>query len=147
VIRLVKPRDGLRLCRNCVAKSKAEPCGPPRRRPEPAIRDVHGRPLCANCLISDPANQETFAGCGRRRPVSVRGPDGPLRQNCRQVPTTTRSICGRLAPCWDSMATGQPWCRACTQRWARCARCGQVGQVRGGTTAEPLRAACARPDP
>jgi hypothetical protein len=147
VIRLVKPRDGLRLCRNCVAKSRAEPCGRCGAIREPATRDDHGRPLCPNCLITDPANQETCTRCGRCRPVTVRGPEGPLCQNCRQAPMRTCSICGRLAPCWDSMATGQPWCAACKQRWARCANCGKSEQVRGGTTAEPLCAACARPDP
>ena len=98
-------------------------------------------------LITDPANQETCLGCGRRRPVSVRTPDGPLYPACRPVPTMTCSICGRQAPCWISQATGQPQCHACQQRWARCSGCGEVQPVRGGTRTQPLCARCTRPDP
>ena len=85
VIALVKPRDGLRLCRNCVARSRAVPCSRCGVVRETATRDEHGQPLCPYCLITDPANQETCTGCGRRRPVSVRTPDGPLCPACRPV--------------------------------------------------------------
>ena len=138
VIPLVKPRDGVRLCRNCVARSRAEPCSRCGTVREAATRDEHGQPLCPHCLITDPANQETCAGCGRRRPVSVRTPDGPLCPSCRPWQIATCGICGRQAPCVISQATGEPWCRACKQRWARCSGCGQAGRVRGGTRAEPL---------
>lgn len=147
VIRLVKPRDGLRLCRNCVARSRAETCARCGTLREPASRDEHGRPLCAHCMATDPANQETCVACRRRRPVSVRTPDGPRCQNCRPVPTRSCSICARKAPCDISLATGQPWCRACRQRWARCSGCGQVKATKGGTVDEPLCATCTRPDP
>jgi hypothetical protein len=147
VIRLVKPRDGLRLCRNCVAESRAEPCTGCGAVREPATRDNHGRPLCPYCLITDPANQEVCVGCGRRRPVSVRSPDGALCPNCRPVKRMTCSICGRTAACEMSKATGQPWCRACSQRWARCASCGQVKPVKSGSLDEPLCATCTHPDP
>jgi hypothetical protein len=103
--------------------------------------------LCPHCLVTDPVNQEACAGCGRRRPVSVRTPGGPLCPACAPVKTMTCSICGRHAPCYVSKTTGEPWCEACKQRWARCSRCGQVDRVRGGTRAEPLCAACTRPDP
>jgi hypothetical protein len=146
-ITLIKPRNGLRLCRNCIAKSRAERCTRCGVIREPATRDEHGRALCPHCLITDPANQEACTSCGRRRPVSVRGPDGPLCENCRPVPTAICSICGRSAPCWNSTATGEPWCRACKQRWARCAGCRQVRPVRGGTTDQPTCATCTRPDP
>jgi hypothetical protein len=46
-----------------------------------------------------------------------------------------------------SRATGEPWCKACQQRWARCAGCGQTCPVRGGTAARPLCSTCLRPDP
>ena len=59
----------------------------------------------------------------------------------------TCSICGRHAPCYVSKTTGEPWCEACRQRWARCSRCEEAARVRGGTRAEPLCAACTRPDP
>jgi hypothetical protein len=147
VIALVKPRNGVRLCRNCVAKSRAEPCARCSAVREAATRDEHGQPLCPNCLIADPANQETCLRCGRRRRVSVRTPDGPLCGSCRPWKTLTCGICGRTAPCLISEATGQPWCRACKQRWARCAGCGQLRPVRGGTRDEPLCATCTRPDP
>jgi uncharacterized protein YidB (DUF937 family) len=147
VIALVKPRDGLRLCRNCVARSRAVPCARCTAVREPAARDTDGGPLCAGCLITDPASQETCAGCGRRRPVSTRTPDGPLCPSCRPGKTLTCSICGRLAPGEISKVTGQPWCKACQQRWARCAGCGRTRPVRGGTASEPLCSTCLRPGP
>lgn len=148
VIALSKTWDGLRVCRNCDAKSRAEPCAGCGAVRQPAIRDQHGRPRCPHCLITDPANQETCVGCGRGRPVSVRTDGGgPLCATCRPVPTRTCSICGRSAACEFSKVTGRPWCRACGKRWARCAGCGNVEPVRGGSLAEPLCATCTRPDP
>ena len=147
VITLVRPRDGIRLCRNCLAKSKAEPCSRCGAVREPAARDEHHRPLCPHCLITDPANQESCTGCGRRRPVNVRTPDGPLCSTCRPWPVLTCAICGKHGPCGISKATGMPWCRACQQRSARCAGCGQVRAVRGGTVDAPLCSTCTRPDP
>jgi len=147
-IALVKPRNGVRLCRNCVAKSRAEPCARCGTIREAATRDENGRPLCAHCLIIDPANLETCTGCGRRRAVSVRTPDGPLCPSCRPAwQTLTCSICGQNAPCVISKTTDQPWCRACKQRWAACASCGQVKPIRSGTRSAPLCGACTRPDP
>ncbi len=78
VVRLHRRVGGLWCCRNCVAKTRAQPCARCGTVREAATRDEHGRPLCPNCLITDPANQEQCAGCGRRRPVSTRTPDGPL---------------------------------------------------------------------
>jgi hypothetical protein len=134
-------------CRNCLAKSRAQPCARCGAVREAATRDEQGRPLCPTCLITDPANQEHCIGCGRRLPVSVRTPDGPLCQNCRPLPTRTCSICGRSAPCEISMTTGQPWCKSCQRRWAPCSACGQTRPVRGGSRAQPLCATCTRPDP
>jgi hypothetical protein len=147
VIALVKPRDGVRLCRNCVARSRAETCSRCGVVREPAIRDEHGGPLCPYCLISDSANLETCVSCGRRRVVSVRTPGGPLCPGCRPAKTMICSICARLAPAEISKITGEPWCHACQKRRARCAGCGNLRQVRGGTTASPLCGTCARPDP
>jgi hypothetical protein len=148
VIRLHRRIDGQWLCRNCVAKSRAEACARCGTVREAATRDERGRPLCPYCLITDPANQETCIGCGRRGPVSVRTPDGSLCPSCRPAwRTLTCGICGQTAPCVISKTTGQPWCRACKQRWAACAGCAQVKPIRGGTRAEPLCATCTRPDP
>ena len=82
VIHLHRRIDGQWCCRNCVARSRAQPCARCGAVRQAAARDEHGRPLCPNCLVTDPANQETCAGCGRRRPVSVRSPDGPLCATC-----------------------------------------------------------------
>ncbi len=148
LIRLHRPIAGQWLCRNCVAKSRAQPCARCGAVREAATRDEQGRPLCPNCLITNPANLETCANCGRRRPVSVRTPDGPLCPSCRPAwRALTCSICGHNAPCVISKTTGKPWCRACKQRWAPCAGCGQVRPIRGGTSAAPLCATCTRPDP
>jgi hypothetical protein len=82
VIALVKPRGGVRLCRTCVARSRAEPCSRCGTVREAATRDENGRPLCPYCLTIDPANQETCIDCGRRRPVSARTSEGPLCPAC-----------------------------------------------------------------
>ena len=145
VIALVKPRDGVRLCRNCVARSRAVTCSRCGVVREAATRDEHGRPLCPYCLVSDPANLETCAGCARRRVVSVRAPGGPLCPACRPAKTMICSICARLAPAEISEITGEPWCHACQKRRARCAGCGNVRPVRGGTTASPLCGTCISP--
>lgn len=146
VIALVKPRDGLRLCRNCVAKSRAEACTRCGALREPATRDEHGGAICPTCLVRDPVNQETCSRCQRRRPVSVRGAGGPLCESCRPSKTLTCAICGRHGPCLISETTGEPWCRTCRRRWAACTGCGDVAQVRGGTVEAPLCATCTRPD-
>lgn len=146
VITLVKPRDGVRLCRNCVAKSRAETCSRCGVHREAATRDEHGGALCPKCLITDPANQETCLGCSRRRPVSVRTTQGPLCSSCRPVATVTCSICGRSAPGAISKLTGEPCCQACAQRRARCIGCGNVRAVRGGSLTHPLCGSCTRPD-
>jgi hypothetical protein len=145
VIALVKPRDGVRLCRNCVARSRAVTCSRCGVLREAATRDEHGRPLCPYCLICDPANLETCAVCARRRVVSVRAPGGPLCPACRPAKTMTCSICARLAPAEISKITGEPWCNACQKRPARCAGCGSLRPVRGGTTGGPLCGTCIRP--
>jgi hypothetical protein len=147
VIHLHRPIGGQWLCRTCTAKTRAQPCSRCGAVREAATRDEHGNPLCPYCLISDPANLETCIDCGRRRRVSVRTPDGPLCEACRPVKTMTCSICGREVPCYISLATGQPWCEACRQRWARCTGCGQERPVRSGTLTQPLCAACTRDDP
>ncbi|HVA74457.1 MAG TPA: hypothetical protein VNF71_07815, partial [Acidimicrobiales bacterium] len=147
VVALVKPRNGLRLCRMCVARSRAERCVRCQVVREPATRDDNGAPICPSCLIRDPVNHEDCSRCGRLRPVSVRRPDGVFCETCRPPKVLTCSICGRHGPALMSETTGQPWCRACSQRWARCARCDQVRPLRGGTIDEPLCATCTRPDP
>jgi len=147
VIHLHRRIGGQWCCRNCVARSRFQPCARCGAIQQVAVRDEHGRPLCPHCLITDPANQETCAGCGRRRPVSVRAPGGPLCANCVPWKTLICGICGKDAPCVISKATGKPWCRACKQRWIRCAGCGETGPIRGGTPGEPLCSACTRPDP
>jgi hypothetical protein len=147
VIALVKPRDGVRLCRNCVAKSRAEPCARCGVVREAATPDDHGRPLCAYCLITNPANLEICTSCRRRRPVSVRGPDGVLCAGCRPWKSMTCAICARFGPAMISKTTGTPWYAACAQRWVRCVGCGEVAPLWGGTTEEPLCATCTRPAP
>jgi hypothetical protein len=139
--------NGQWLCRNCVAKSRAQPCSRCGTVREIAARDERNYPLCPHCLITDPANREVCVGCDRRRPVVVRTADGPWCSACRPMTTMPCSICGRSAPCWISKTTGAPWCLACQQRWDRCTGCGEVQPVRGGSRTEPLCARCTRPDP
>jgi len=147
VVKLSKLKDGLRICRGCEARSRAVPCARCGTVRDPVTRDEQGRPICPNCFMRDPANTEICVRCGRRRRVSVRGLDGPRCESCRPLQEMTCSICGRLAPAVISKATGQPWCEACQQRWARCAGCGRSRRVRGGSIDRPLCASCTQPDP
>jgi len=147
VLALSKRLEGQRVCRACYARSKAVSCSRCGAVREPAARDAAGAPLCPNCLVSDPINLEACAGCGRRRMVAVRTPDGPRCSSCRPPTTMTCAICGRTATCEVSRATSQPWCLGCQQWWARCSGCGTVNPVRGGTRAAPLCARCVNPDP
>jgi hypothetical protein len=146
IIHLHRRIDGKWLCRNCTAKVRAQPCGRCGALREAATRDEQRRPLCAHCLITDPANRETCVRCARRRPVQVRTPKGPLCGKCVPHSVLTCAVCGRTAACVISKATGKPWCFACKQRWLRCAGCGQVAPLRGGTVDEPLCSLCTRPD-
>jgi hypothetical protein len=114
---------------------------------EPATRDAGGRPLCPNCLVSDPVNLEECARCGRRRRVNTRLADGPVCASCIPLAVVSCSVCGRTAPCIVSKTTGQPWCRACARWQAECSRCGQLAAIRAGTRQAPLCAGCAVPDP
>ena len=141
-IALVKPRGGLRLCRNCVAKSRAEPCGSCGRISEPVSRNEQGRPVCATCFIRDPANLETCVSCGRRRIVDTRTPDGPRCPSCPPLPILNCSICSQRRACGTSRLTGLPWCVPCQNRARRCASCGQLAPIASGTALEPVCAAC-----
>ena len=88
IIHLHRRIDGKWLCRNCTAKSRAQPCARCGAVREAATRDELGRPLCAHCLITDPANRETCVQCGRRRPVA--GPN-TRRAAVWQVRTSLRA--------------------------------------------------------
>jgi hypothetical protein len=116
-VRIDKPLDGQRVCRNRIAKSRIEECVRCGARREPAIRDDQGRPLCPNCLATDPANVEVCINCGKRRRVQSRTPNGPLCPNCCPLPVLVCSICGRTAPGTHSRLTGLPWQRATAGDW------------------------------
>ena len=145
VVRIDTPLDGVRVCRTCVAHSRARQCARCGARREPATRDDQGRPLCAHCLVTDPANLETCTGCGRRRRVQRRTPHGPLCSSCPTLPLLTCSVCGQATPCGISRATGLPWCPACQRQTAACSACGRVAPITSGTLAGPLCACCTPP--
>ncbi|WP_207934712.1 hypothetical protein [Actinomadura sp. KC06] len=142
VMSLHRKIKGRWLCRNCVAKSRAQPCSGCGRIREAAARDQAGRPLCPDCLVSDPANLEHCVNCGRRRVVSTRTPDGPLCPGCPPLPTLTCSICGQYRPCGISRLTGQPWCPSCQNRSGRCVGCETLKPIRSGTLDQPLCQSC-----
>jgi hypothetical protein len=137
VVRIDKPLDGQRVCRTCIAHTRIEKCARCGARREPATRDEHGRPLCPNCLVTDPNNLEVCLNCGRRRPVSLRTPDGPICGTCPPLPTVICSICGEGKPCGTSRITGRPWCPACQRRTARCSSCGWTAAVISGSLTHP----------
>ncbi|GCB00037.1 hypothetical protein NCCNTM_36710 [Mycolicibacterium sp. NCC-Tsukiji] len=137
VVRIDKPLDGQRVCRTCIAHTRIEECARCGARREPATRDEQGRPLCPNCLVTDPDNLEVCLNCGRRRPVSLRTPAGPICSTCPALPTATCSICGDETPCGTSRITGRPWCPACQRRTARCSSCGRTTAIISGTLTQP----------
>jgi len=145
VVRIDKPLDGVRVCRTCIAHSRIEQCVRCSARREPVTRDDQGRPVCANCFITDPVNLETCLNCGRRRRVGHRTPDGPLCPSCPALPAATCSICGDTTGCGISRTTGRPWCPACQRRSAACSTCGRFGPIVSGTLADPLCAGCTAP--
>ena len=145
VVRIDKPLGGARVCRTCIAHSRIQECARCGARREPVTRDEDGRPVCANCFITDPANLQTCLNCGRRRPVERRTPHGPLCSACPTLPVLTCSICAATTPCGTSRATGQPWCPACQRRFAACSACGRHQAIVSGTMADPLCADCTAP--
>jgi hypothetical protein len=138
--------DRGRICNRCDARRRVLPCSRCGRVDTPASRDESGQPICSNCWSYDAANQEICAGCGRRRPVTVRTPEGPRCEACRPKTMATCDICGRQSACETSWASGQRRCAPCRNRWTRCVRCGELGRVYGGSIDEPLCATCTRPD-
>ena len=146
MVRIDKPLDGQRVCRNCIAKSRIEECVRCGARREPAIRDDQGRPLCPNCLVTDPANVEVCISCGKRRRVQNRTPDGPLCPNCCPLPILVCSICGRTAPGTHSRLTGLPRCGGCDRRQAHCTTCGRLRGIHSGTAEAPVCGPCTTPD-
>jgi hypothetical protein len=147
VVALSKIWEGRRVCRNCEAKARAEPCIRCGVVRQPASRDGDGQPLCPNCLVGDPINLEDCVACGRRRRVNTRGPDGPICGSCTPRAVATCSVCGRTVGCTTSRATGQPWCGACARAWVECSQCRRWATLRAGTRDAPLCAGCAVDDP
>ena len=137
VVRIDKPLDGQRVCRTCIAHSRIEECARCGACREPATRDEHGRPLCPNCLVTDPDNLEVCLNCGRRGRVSLRTANGPICGTCPTLPTANCSICGDETACGTSRITGRPWCPACQHRTARCCSCGRTAAVISGTLTQP----------
>ena len=88
VIRLHRRIGGQWLCRNCVARSRAQPCSRCGTVREAATRDEHGRPLCPNCLVTDPANQEH---CVSVRPAPPGQHPHRGRAAVRELPAAGRS--------------------------------------------------------
>jgi len=147
VVRIDKPLGGVRVCRSCIARSRAEQCARCGAVRDPVTRDRQGRPLCANCFVTAPENLETCTGCGRVRRVERRTADGPLCSRCPALPVLACSICGQTVPCGISRATGLPWCPACQRRRAACSACGRHEPVASGTLNRPLCAGCTPPPP
>ncbi|MFC0447036.1 hypothetical protein [Rhodococcus jostii] len=145
VVRIDKPLDGQRVCRTCIAHSRVEECVRCGANREPATRDEQGRPLCPNCLVTDPDNLEVCLNCGRRRSVSLRTPEGPICGTCPPLPNSVCSICGEEKPCGTSRITGRPWCPVCQGRTARCCSCGRTASIVSGTLDQPRCADCTTP--
>ena len=133
-------------CRNCTAKTRAQPCVRCGAVREAATRDERGHPVCPACLIVDPANQEVCVGCHRRRPVSVRTDNGPLCNLPAGEDADLRDLRKRRA-LHRVRGDRRPWCLTCHKRWARCTACNRTRPIRGGTMDEPLCAECVRDEP
>ena len=100
VIALVKPRDGVRLCRNCVAKSRAETCS--RCGSAPVATSTARR--CRNGLASGSSSSPSW--------VSARCPVASSRKIADAVCLFSQA----------STVSGRSWlarlsCRACSCGW------------------------------
>lgn len=98
-----------------------------------------GRPLCPNCLITDPANTEVCVSSGERRRVRTRTQDGPICPNCCALPVLVCSKGGPTAPCTLSRLTELPRCGGCDRRQAHCTACGRLRGIHSGTADALMR--------
>ena len=105
VVRIDKPLDGVRVCRNCTAQLPHRAVRPLRSHPRARHPRRAGRPICANCFVNDPDNLETCIGCGRVRRVERRTRRAALLPAALPL-VLACSVCGRTAPCGISRVTG-----------------------------------------
>ncbi|MDJ0464663.1 hypothetical protein [Streptomyces sp. H27-C3] len=141
-------RDGLRCCRTCWKKVRAQPCSQCARSSPVATRTPDGLPLCANCCRTTPFHQRICVRCGELRRAVQRTADGPLCSHCFQLPTAACSLCNTTRPCHFAQSA-TPVCGPC-QIKARppkeCSRCGLLRRAEYRTEAgEPLCGRCGVP--
>ena len=123
--------------------SRSARAAAPAASRSPATSD--GRPVCANCFITDPANLETCLGLRAPPPGRTRAPrTGRSARPAPRSRSLTCSICAATTPCGISRTTGRPWCPACQRRSARCSAAAATRAIAAGTLAHPLCADCAR---
>ncbi len=119
-----------RICWDCDANVRAEPCSVCGRVRKVSTRTAAGEALCNPCRLRDPATWETCMGCSRLRRVNARTTDGgPLCPSCYEPPSDRCAICGVVAPI-TSRRGGTAVCAPCYGRHQRprrtCGRCGRL---------------------
>lgn len=131
-----------RICWDCDANARAEPCSVCGRVRKVSTRTAGGEALCNPCRLRDPATWETCTGCSRLRRVNARTTDGsPLCPSCYEPPCDRCAICGVVAPI-TSRRSGTAVCAPCYARHQRprrtCGRCGRLKVInRRATDGEP----------
>lgn len=119
-----------RICWDCDANRRAEPCSACGRVRKVSTRTAGGEALCNPCRLRDPATWETCTGCSRLRRVNTRTTDGgPVCPGCYEARPDRCSICGVVAPI-TSRRGGTAVCAPCYARHQRprrtCGRCGRL---------------------
>ncbi|MEU8927882.1 hypothetical protein AB0D10_44465 [Kitasatospora sp. NPDC048545] len=141
-------RDGMRCCKNCWRKARAEPCSACGRSTWVAARTFDGAPLCTSCRGHDAFHHQTCIRCGTAgRPVQ-RTADGILCRRCSEKPIATCSVCGRSKPVHHAQ-TSTPICGSCSTRAQKpktCSRCGTERRANYRTPdGRPLCKPCGQP--
>lgn len=119
-----------RICEDCDANGRAEPCSVCERVRRVSTRTTQGKALCNPCRLRDPATWEICSLCERRRRVNTRNADGsPICPSCYEAPCDSCTKCGAVVPITyrrDGIALCAPCYRRHQAPRRPCGRCGRL---------------------
>ena len=93
-VELPQVREGLRSCRRCYEQHHAQACARCGAHRPTASRNASGLPICQNCHIHQPENQDTCPGCGERARLYRRAGQQPRCRRCQRAPMAICALCG-----------------------------------------------------
>lgn len=119
-----------RICEDCDANGRAEPCSVCERVRRVSTRTTQGQALCNPCRLRDPATWEICSLCERRRRVNTRNADGsPICPSCYEAPCDSCTKCGAVSPITyrrDGIALCAPCYRRHQAPRRPCGRCARL---------------------